>query len=109
MNEENGLPELPPNAENRYSRKMMLLLAALSPSAIGIACVYLIKSDSKLWPLVHGLDLTLCVVASVGLVRDMTDKTVKIIAGFFLSIFFFLLNTLIVVSAGCSQIGSFAR
>ena len=109
MNDENGLPELPPNGEDRYSRKMMWLLAAFLPSAIGIACVYLIKSDSKLWFLIHGLDLILCVVASVNLVRGMTDKTVQIIAGFFLSIFFFLLNTLIVVSAGCSQIGNFAR
>jgi hypothetical protein len=108
MDEEKGSPKFPPNAEFQFGRKMMWLLVALSPSAIGIACVHSIGNESKLWPLFHGLDFILCVIGSIGLVRGMTLKAAQIILGFMFPIFFFSLNTSIVILIGCSHMGRIA-
>ena len=108
MSDENGSPKFRQNDDLQFYKKMMWLFVALSPSVIGIACGKSIKNESDLWLLFHGFGFILCVIASIGLVRGMRLKAAQIILGFIFPIFFFSLNTSIVILVGCSQMGRIA-
>ena|SRR5579863_9073404 len=109
MNEESSLPQPPPSERDKSFRKVMWLLAAFVPSALGVACFHLKERGRELLPYVVVVNLVISVAASVGLVRGMKNAGAQFILGLFLIPFFFVLNVLIVFFVGCSGMGRIGR
>lgn len=56
-------------------------------------------------PILFWLGLVCCLVAGLGIVGEIKNIAVRILAGLFLAIVFFVLNVIIVVLIGCSTMG----
>ena len=104
MSDQNGSHKFRQDDELQFYRKILWLFAALSPS--GIAIGFFKPEGSEFF--LFGLCVVLCVAASVGLVRGMRNKVWQRLFCVLLAFFFFALNTLIVVFAGCSSMGRIA-
>jgi uncharacterized membrane protein YphA (DoxX/SURF4 family) len=105
MNEEEQFPQPPPSGGDATFRKIMWLCAALCPSAIGFACVHIKNPGQLLFPCLVVVDVICSVAGSLGLVRGMKTAASRAFLGLFLSVFFFVLNAVIVLFMGCSGIG----
>lgn len=108
MDDQKEPTQPPPKDGDAYVVKMVWLCAAFFPSAIGIACLHFKNPFRWLFPLILTLNLIFSVAASIGLVRGMRSAASKFILGFFLILFFFVLNALIVLFIGCSGMGRIA-
>jgi hypothetical protein len=108
MNEEEQSPQPPPNDEEETSRKIIWLFAAFLPSVIGFACLHIKKPIPSLFGLLVAIDVVCSVAAGKALVRGMKDEASRIFLGVFLSLFFIVLNALIVLFIGCSGMGRIA-
>jgi hypothetical protein len=108
MSEEQNLPPPPPNDGDKSFLKIIWLFAAFVPSVIGIACLHIRQPAGWLYPVLTLLNLFLSVAAAGGLVRGMKQGGMKTVVAFFLFVFFFVLNALIVVFVGCSGTGRIA-
>jgi hypothetical protein len=108
MSEEKQFSQPPPDDDAEVFRKIMWLCAALFPSLIGFACLHMKPSGQSLLLLLVAVDLICSVAGSIGLVRRMKSAASQVFWGFFFSLFFFVLNALIVLFMGCSGMGRIA-
>jgi len=108
MNEEQQASPPPPDENNAAAWKVMWMCAAFIPSVVGMACLQW-KSKGQ-WPflLVVSLDLICSLAGSIGIVRGMKNGALRMFLGFALSVFFFILNAVIVLFMGCSGTGRIA-
>jgi membrane-associated HD superfamily phosphohydrolase len=108
MNElENPNPP-PPDKEDQAFRKLVNVVVALLPSAIGILCFQFKFASPNVLPVMVIVNAVLSAVGSAGLVRGMKNATSAVITGILLTGFFFGLNAIIVVFVGCSGMGRIA-
>jgi len=108
MSEEQNLPQPLPNDGDGSTPKIVWLFAAFFPSVIGIASLYTKNPGQWLVAVLVVLNLVCSVAASAGLVRGMKKEGIQVIVGFFLFVFLFVLNALIVLFVGCSGKGRIA-
>jgi hypothetical protein len=101
MAEESPQPDNP-NQKPSDPLRIFWFFCAFIPSVIGIACLR--SNGGQMMPLLLFLDLVCSFVSAGGIMRGtMKEKSVELLFAFFLGGFFFLLNIVIVVLAGCSQ------
>jgi hypothetical protein len=105
MNEDNQYSQPPLNEGGAPFWKIMWLCAALLPSFIGFAYAYFRNTGPSFTPLLAAVDLVCSVSGSLGLVRGMKSASTRGLLGLFLSVFFFVLNAIIVLFMGCSNVG----
>ena len=98
--EENRFPAPPPPPGQ--IPKMAWVFLALFPSVIGLACLR--AKDPSIGVLCAVVDLACAIWAARGLVRGMEGPP-RILLALFLVCFFFVLNVIIVVLVGCSDMG----
>lgn len=102
MNEENELPPIPPTYSTPFP-PFVWLIVAFVPGAVGLVTL-LFNIDSPVFAFFLLIVAVVCCLSSgIGLLYKVKDRVTRIVLGVFLGGFFFVLNAIIVIFVGCSQ------